>query len=139
MKKERSFSSQTLPPYLGVPQFDIRPTVFGLGVRQQDTSIHFYCSTKRLETSGPSPPRPPEHNSRGQISAMKRGGRRGYTRHVWATHTHTCVYTLDRQALQTYTHTHTYTRETYLVEVGQMFYLSVCVCQSAPLPLTEEC
>lgn len=33
--------------------------VFGPGVRPRDTSIHFYCSTKRLETSGPSPPRPP--------------------------------------------------------------------------------
>lgn len=69
-----------------------------------------YMSGEIGSFSAKTPRSAPEHSSRCQISAMKREGMRAR----W--HTHTRTQTMQRT-----------TQETYLVETGQMFYLSMCV------------
>lgn len=87
--------AQTLAPYLR--RLDIR-YIFGLGVRQWDTSIHFYCSTECLERSGHCQPRPP-----GPLQSTTHAAR--YQRWRGEDREDTHIHAHARQTLQMHTHT----------------------------------
>lgn len=104
------FSSPALPPHIGVKRSDIshfkdRSQTAG---HVHPFLVPYYMPGEIRSFSAKTPRSAPEHNSRCQISAMEREGMRA----CWTRHTHTMQRT---------------TRETYLVETGQMFYLSMCV------------
>lgn len=127
MKTERSFPSQTLPPYLGVPQFDIRQTFLG---SESDSRTH-----PSIFTAAPNAWR---HQvllrqdlqvcSRAQLTRPDISDDEGRTERIHTScldYAHTHIRVHSRQTDTANIHT----RETYLVETGQMFYLSVRVSE----------
>lgn len=112
MKKE------ILSPYLRVPQLDILKTFLGL---ESDSGTHPSMPGDIRSPSAKTSRSAPEHNSHRQISAMKRGGQRGYTHHVPTTHTH-----IHAHARQIDTHTHTHAGDVFSRDRPDV--LSQCVC-----------
>lgn len=129
------FCSHTLSPHIFKCLGLIYCTsdIFGrfFGVRQWDTSIHFLLQhqmsgeirsiSAKTSTSAPEQPLtlPDISDEEGRTEKI-------HTSCLDYTHTHTRAHVHSRQTRH---RKHTHTWETYLVETGQMFYLSMYVSE----------
>lgn len=104
MRTEHLFSSLALPPYLGVPQFDIHQSLLG---SDSDSGTHPSILTAALNAWRDQVllSQDPQVCSRAQLTLSDisdEEGRNGRT--LDYTHTHTCTLQTDRHTMHTHTH-----------------------------------